>query len=164
MLTSTNATFVAKNELAYAGQEDRIYQFLTSELQNTAGQHNINTNMNLFILSVEDKPKLQTIAESLCRDSEADAQATLTVQGLTSPTNSTDADIVKQINSVVTSENSVAANLIKLSTKPSLVNEAKFLGSYAQGVYTTTQSLQKEAKAKAMGAMTNSTAQTSKSQ
>jgi hypothetical protein len=156
MLTSTNATFVAKNETAYSTAEDRIYQFLSGELQTTAGQYDINTNLNLFILSVEDQSKLENIAENLYHESEADAQSSSTVQNLFSPTNSSDAAITKQLSSIVASENSIAANLIKLSTKPSLVDEAKFLGGYADGVYTTTKSLQEQAQASAKSAATNS--------
>src|ERR1039457_7200238 len=84
MLTSTNATFVATSVSAYTGTEDRVYQFLNYNLQRTVSAYNINTNLDLFVLSVEDTQKLARVAESLARESEADADTAFAVQQLIS--------------------------------------------------------------------------------
>jgi hypothetical protein len=125
-------------------------------LQRSTDEYDINTNLNLFILSVEDQPKLASVAQSLYRESEADAQTAFAVQELISPTNSLDAQIANEITSIVKAENGVAANLMKLSANPSLADETKFLGGYAYGVYKTSKEMQSEATASADSATTNS--------
>jgi hypothetical protein len=156
MLTSTNAIFVAKSISDYTDLENRISLFLDYNLQNTATEYNINTNLNLFVLSVEDKPKVAEIAQSLNRESEADAQTVFGVQSLISPANSIDDKIAAQIKSMVTAKNAIADGLVKLAGNESLVDEAKFMGGYASGVYETVKKMQKEAQASANATATNS--------